>query len=113
MHQSRTLYLGMAVHQDAIVDSPTRFDTPRQLPNDLGLLHAESASGERRRQGSITTAGQTHVRRALVEGAWASRHPANVSRHWPHQRKQLPKPIQDISGKAQVRLCKRFRAAPL
>jgi len=37
----------------------------------LGLLPSEYASGERRQQGSITTAGHTHARRALVEGAWA------------------------------------------
>jgi transposase len=37
----------------------------------LGLIPEEYSSGERRRQGSLTTAGHTHARRALVEGAWA------------------------------------------
>jgi transposase len=59
--------------------------------------------------GSITTAGNTHARRALVEGAWAYRYPTNVSRHIQLRLEQPPKTIQDISWKAQVRLCKRYR----
>jgi len=31
---------------------------------------SESSSGERRRQGSITKAGNSHARRLLVEAAW-------------------------------------------
>jgi transposase len=87
----------------------TRFDNPRQLMKSLGLIPSEYSSGERRRQGSITKAGNSHTRRALIEGAWASRSPAKVSRHLQLRLEQLPKPIQDISWKAQVRLCTRFR----
>jgi transposase len=87
----------------------TRFDNPRQLMKYLGLIPSEYSSGERRRQGTITKAGNTHARRALVEGAWAYRYPAKVSRHLQLRLEQLPKPIQDISWKAQVRLCKRYR----
>jgi transposase len=87
----------------------TRFENPRQVMKYLGLIPSEYSSGERRRQGSITTTGNTHARHALVEGAWAYRYPANVSRHLPLRLETLPKPIQDISWKAQVRLCTRFR----
>ena len=87
----------------------TRFENPRQLMKYLGLIPSEYSSGERRRQGSITKAGNTHARRALVEGAWAYRYPAKVSRHIQLRLEQQPKPIQDISWKAQVRLCKRYR----
>jgi len=87
----------------------TRFDNPRQLMNYLGLIPSEYSSGERRRQEAITKAGNAHARRALVEGAWAYRSPAKVSRHWPLRLDQLPKPIQDLNWKAQVRLCTRFR----
>jgi transposase len=75
----------------------------------LGLIPSEYSTGERRRQGSITKAGNTHARRALVEGAWAYRYPAKVSRHLQLRLEQQPKAIQDISWKAQVRLCKRYR----
>jgi transposase len=75
----------------------------------LGLIPSAYSSGERRRQGAITKAGHTHARRALVEGAWAYRYPAKVSRHLPLRLEQLPKPIQGISWTAQVRRCKRYR----
>jgi transposase len=58
----------------------TRFANPRQLMNYLGLTPSEYASGGRRQQGSMTKTGNAHARRALVEGAWAYRYPAQVSR---------------------------------
>jgi len=87
----------------------TRFDTPRQLMSSLGLTPSEYSSGERRRQGGITKAGNTHARRALVEGAWAYRYPAKVSRHLQLRLEKLPAEAQAIGWKAQVRLCKRYR----
>jgi len=87
----------------------TRFDTPRQLMSYLGLTPSEYSSGERRRQGGITQAGHTHARRALVEGAWAYRYPAKVSRHLQLRLEKLPAEVQAIGWKAQVRLCKRYR----
>jgi transposase len=87
----------------------TRFATPRQLMSYLGLVPSEHSSGERRRQGSITKTGNAHARRVLVEGAWAYRYPAKVSRHLQLRLEKVPKVIQEISWKAQVRLCKRYR----
>ena len=87
----------------------TRFDTPRKLMSYLGLTPSEYSSGERRRQGGITKAGNTHARRALVEGAWAYRYPAKVSRHLQLRLEKVPAEVQAISWKAQVRLCKRYR----
>jgi transposase len=87
----------------------TRFETPRQLMSYLGLVPSAHSSGERRRQGSITKTGNSHARRVLVEGAWAYRYPAKVSRHLQLRLEKVPKVIQDISWKAQVRLCKRYR----
>ncbi len=87
----------------------TRFANPRQLMSYLGLTPSEHSSGERRRQGAITKTGNSHARRALVEGAWAYRYPAKVSRHLQLRLEKVPKAIQDISWQAQVRLCKRYR----
>jgi transposase len=87
----------------------TRFEHPMELMTYLGLTPSEYTSGERRRQGSITKAGNTHARRVLVEGAWAYRYPANVSRHLQRRLEKQPNVIQAISGKAQVRLCQRDR----
>jgi transposase len=55
----------------------------------------------------MTKTGNTHARRVLVEGAWAYRYPAKVSRQRQLRLEHQPKVMQDISGKAQVRLCKR------
>jgi hypothetical protein len=82
---------------------------PRQLAAFVGLIPSEYSSGPSRRQGGITKAGNGRARRALIEGAWAYRHPAKVSQHIQTRIDDLPKLIQDLGWKAQVRLCKRFR----
>lgn len=87
----------------------TRFTSPRQLAAFVGVIPSEYSSGASRRQGGITKAGNGRARRALIEGAWAYRHPAKVSQHIQTRIDGLPKPIQDLGWKAQVRLCKRFR----
>jgi transposase len=87
----------------------TRFESPRQLSAFVGLIPSEHSSGPRRRLGSITKTGNARARRALIEGAWAYRFPAKVSAHIQRRIETLPKPLQDIGWKAQVRLCKRFR----
>ena len=102
-----------AVHRapslDAELGDLTRFDNPRQLMSYLGLTPSEYSTGERRRQGGITKTGNTHARRVLVEGAWAYRYPAKVSRHLQLRLEKLPRRSRTISWKAQVRLCKRYR----
>jgi hypothetical protein len=75
----------------------------------LGLTPSAYCSGERRHQGGITNTGNTHARRAPLEGARAYRDPANVRRHLQLRLDKLPRPIEDTSGKAQIGLCKRSR----
>jgi transposase len=105
----RGVQFTVAVTLVAELGDLTRFDTPRPLMSYLGLIPSEYSSGDRRRQAGITKAGNTHARRALVEGAWAYRYPAKVSRHLQWRLETRPKPLQEISWKAQVRLCKRYR----
>jgi transposase len=105
----RGVQFTVAVTTVAELGDLTRFDHPRPLMNDLGLTPSEYSTGERRRQGGITKTGNSHARRALVEGAWAYRYPAKVSRHLQLRIEKVSKPIQDISWKAQIRLCKRYR----
>ncbi len=87
----------------------TRFDNPRQLAAFVGLTPSEHSSGPKRRLGGITKAGNSRARRVLVEGAWSYRFPAKVSAQIQTRIERLPKAVQDIGWKAQVRLCKRFR----
>jgi transposase len=99
----------VAVTTVAALGDLTRCDHPRQRMHYLGLTPSEYASGGRRQQGSMTKTGNTHARRALVDGAWAYRYPATVCRHLHLRLEQLPTAIQASSWKAQVRLCTRDR----
>jgi hypothetical protein len=99
----------VAVPMVAEMGDLSRFDTPRELMKFVGLSPSEYSSGARRQQGAMTQAGNTHARRALVEGAWAYRYPAPVSRHLQWRLEKQPKVSQDISWKAHVRLGKRYR----
>jgi transposase len=99
----------VAVTTVAELGDLTRFDNPRERMKFLGLIPSEYSTGARRRPGSITKAGNTHARRALVEGAGADRYPAKVRRHLQLRLEKPPKAIQDSSWKAQVRLWKRYR----
>ena len=105
----RGVQFTVAVTMVAELGDLSRFDTPRELMKFRGLTPSEYSSGERRHQGSITKAGNTQARQALVEGAWAYRYPAKVSRHLQLRLENQPKRIQDIRWKAQVRLCTRYR----
>ena len=105
----RGIQLIHAVRIVAEVGDLSRFSHPRQLMSYLGLIPSETSSGERRRQGSITKAGNSSARRALVEAAWAYQYMAKVSGLIARRQVKAPKVALDIAWKAQVRLCTRFR----
>jgi transposase len=86
-----------------------RFEHPVDLMNYLGLTPSEDSSGEKVKRGPITKAGNSHVRRMLVEAAWAYRLRARISRELLKRQTDLPQHICDISWKAQLRLCARYR----
>jgi transposase len=62
-----------AVGITAEIGDFARFATAQQFMSFVGLVPSERSSGERRRLGSITKAGNDHVRRLLVEAAWNHR----------------------------------------
>jgi transposase len=109
LHARRGIQCTVAVTAVAERGARSRVDHPSQLMRDLGLTPSAYATGDRRRQGGIPKAGNTQARRALVDGAWADRDPAHVRRHLQRRLEQVPKPIQDLRWKAQVRLCQRAR----
>lgn len=88
----------------------SRFETPRQLMAYLGLVPSERSTGESVRRGSITKTGNGRARRVLVEAAWAYRHPPRVGYEKQALVAAAPRPAREIAWKAQVRLCRRFRA---
>lgn len=85
-----------------------RFARADDLAAFVGLVPSEHSSGERRRLGSITKAGNSHVRRVLVEAAWHARRRPNTG---PALRKRLagqPPEVLAIATKAQARLHARY-----
>ena len=87
----------------------SRFDNPRQLMAYLGLVPSEHSSGQSRRRGGITKAGNGEARRVMVEAAWSYRMQARVSRARLGRMEGLPKAVRDIAWKAELRLCARYR----
>ena len=92
--------------------SLSRFESPRQLMGYSGLVPREYSSGNRTQRGAITKSGNAHLRRVLVESAWAYRHRPNGQ--GPVLRRQkalaLSEEARAIAWKAQQRLYKRFVA---
>ena len=86
-----------------------RFANPRQLMAYVGLVPGEHSSGPKRRQGSITKAGNSAARRMLVEVAWHYQHSPRVSPIIATRQDQLPKAVTDIAWKAQLRLNAKFK----
>lgn len=86
-----------------------RFDSARQFMAFLGLVPSEHSSGQKQRRGGITKTGNGHVRRILVEAAWAYRHhPGVTSRQRKLLVQQSPE-LADLCRKANLRLTRRFR----
>jgi len=86
-----------------------RFDSPRQLMAYVGLVPSEHSSGPRRRQGSITKAGNSAARHMLVEIAWHYQHSPRVSPVIAARHEGLPACVTDIAWKAQLRLHAKFK----
>ena len=85
-----------------------RFESPRALMCYLGLVPSEHSSGDRRRPGSITKAGNKRVRRLLIESSWHYRHRPSVSRELGLRRKDQPQWAIDIADHAMARLHRRY-----
>jgi transposase len=86
-----------------------RFESPRKLMAFVGLVPGEHSSGPKRRQGSITKAGNSAARRMLVEIAWHYQHSPRVSPIIATRHEHLPKAITDIAWAAQLRLHSKFK----
>jgi transposase len=88
------------------------FQSPRQLMGYSGLVASEHSSGNRIQRGGLTKAGNAHLRRVIVEAAWAYQHRPNVSGFLLRRQKNLTisKEAIDVAWKAQHRLHKRYKA---
>jgi transposase len=86
----------------------TRFGRAQDLMAFVGLVPSLQQSGSTRRAGPITKTGNGHVRRVLTEAAWAYRHPARRTAHLRQRLGGQPEAVQQLSWKAQLRLCGKY-----
>jgi transposase len=75
----------------------------------VGLVPGERSSGMTERRGSITKMGNAHVRRVLVEAAWAYQHRPAVGAVLRRRQEGLPTPLVEFSWTAQLRLHHKYR----
>jgi transposase len=93
----------------AEVHGMDRFDSPRALAAYLGLVPSLYASGDSAIRGKITKAGNSHVRRVLVQAAWQYRRVPSVGSKLRARRAGQPERVIAIAEEAQRRLSLRFR----
>jgi transposase len=93
----------------AEVGSIARFQKARQLMAYSGVVPSEHSSGERIRQGGITKTGNAHLRRVLLEAAWAYRHPPRIGVTLRRRQRFVSEEVKEIAWKAQHRLHGRYR----
>jgi transposase len=91
------------------VGSLRRFQHPRQLMGYSGTVPREHSSGSAVRRGAITKTGNAHLRRVLVEAAWAYRYGPSCTGALKRRQAGQPEVITALAWKAQHRLCSRYR----
>jgi len=93
----------------AEVGELSRFEHPRQLMGYSGAVPSEHSSGGATKRGGITKTGNDHLRRVLVESAWAYRHRPRVIGKLRKRQEGANDTVKAIAWKAQERLCDRYR----
>jgi transposase len=93
----------------AAIGDPSRFATAPDFMAYLGLVPSEHSTGQRRRIGAITKAGDIHARTMLIEAAHSYRLPARVARRKLTAVEAVPEQVRETAWKAQTRLCQRYR----
>jgi transposase len=82
----------------------SRFARAKQLMGYGGIVASEDSSGERTRRGQITKTGNAHLRRVVVEAAWAYRHRPAMGRTLRERQEKVSEEVKEIAWKAQQRL---------
>ena len=93
----------------AEVGDLARFAKPRQLMGYSGAVASEHSSGARTRRGGITKTGNAHLRRIIIEAAWAYRHRPSVGPTLRKRQTALDAEVIAAAWKAQHRLHGRYR----
>lgn len=86
----------------------SRFARPNLLMGYGGMVPSEHSSGQSKRRGGITKTGNAHLRRVLLEAAWAYQHRPSLSGDLKRRQQGVSERIREISWKAQQRLHSRY-----
>jgi transposase len=105
----RGIALVSAVTIAAEVGELSRCTTPRQLMGYSGAVASEDSTGARIRRGGITKTGNAHLRRVVIEAAWAYRYRPAVGATLRKRQASASKEVTTIAWKAQHRLHARYR----
>lgn len=97
-----------AVSIVAEVGTLSRFEKARQLMGYSGLVSSEFSSGNRIQRGHITKTGNAHLRRVILEAAWAYQRRPWVGGALLKRQQGLDQEIKDLAWKAQWRLHHRY-----
>lgn len=87
-----------------------RFATGAAAGAFCGLVPSEYSSGERIQRGSLTHAGNAHLRRQLIESAWAYTTGPSLGPTLKRRQEGISAENQARAWASQVDLCRRFRA---
>jgi transposase len=87
----------------------SRFQSARQLMSYSGLVPSEYSSGKRRVQSTITKTGNAHLRRVMVEAAWAYQFRPWMGGYLLKRQVNVDPEVKEIAWKAQHRLHNRYR----
>ena len=87
----------------------SRFAHPRFLMGYSGIVPSEHSSGSKTSRGPITRSGNAHLRRVLVEAAWAYRFVPALREPLRKRQDGLSAAVRELSWKAQHRLHIRYR----
>lgn len=98
-----------AVTMVAEVGEFSRFSSACQLMGYSGIVPREHSSGSRIRRGTITKTGNAHLRRVMIEAAWAYRHRPLIGTELRKRQQGLTPQVTGIAWKAQHRLNDRYR----
>jgi transposase len=85
-----------------------RFGSANAFMSYLGFVPREYSSGGKRNQGGITKAGNGHLRKLLIEGAWHYTRNAQAGRRLGRRREGCPAGVIDMADRALHRLHKKY-----
>jgi len=97
-----------AVSIVAEVGELSRFAHPRQLMGYSGAVCREHSSGPRIHHGPISKSGNAHLRRIVVEAAWAYRHRPAIGKSLAARQQRSSAAVVELAWKAQQRLHRRY-----